>query len=136
MLNEMLKKFANECVCFGESYELFERTMKVYDFLQNHRGTKFTPSEIAEFLGYSSTYTRWTEKPYTIIHYHRVVNPLYWLLRMGLVQREEYNVEVEIESYHSTRRVEKVINGTLYVGYEPCGDTYTKTVKAYRWFVE
>ena len=132
----MMKEFANECVCFNEAFEKYERTMKVLDFLKAHKGTKFTPSEIAEFCGHTITYTRFTEKPYTVILYHRVVNPLYWLYRMGLIQREEYTYEVEIESYSGKKRVEKVINGVVYVGYEPCGDTYTKTVKAYRWYVE
>jgi hypothetical protein len=126
------KDFAKECVAFGEAFKLYEKTVEVYHFLLLHSEEKFTPTEIAEGTGHTYTFYN----GYTYIQYHAVVNPLYWLYRMGLIDREEYTYEVEIVTSRQLRPDRKVINGTTYIGYVPCEETYTKTVTAYRWFAK
>ena len=131
----MLKEFANECVCFAEAFEKYERTMKVLDFLKNHKGTKFTPSEIAEFLGYAFT-SHYTD--YKFIHYHRVVKPLYWLYRMNLIKREEIKtkITVEVGGHWGYDTIE--VNGVKYQSEYHWITDGTKEVEktSYRWYVE
>ena len=130
-MKDFMKEFSQVCVAFGEGMEMYDRTMKVLDFLSNNKGKEFSPTEIANALGYGFDTAYWGR----IVCKDKVVKPLHWLLQMGLVGRNGYTEKVTIDiGYKKKIKDVKIINGVEYVGY-----IYTSTMDvdstSYKWFV-
>ena len=130
-----VKEFANLNSKMAEVFEQYERTMKVYNFLCEHEGQKFTPTEIAEELGYAyeSILGNWRW-----VNYYKVVNPLYWLFRTDKIKREEIKTKITIEigGHWGYDTIE--VNGVKYQSeYHWIADGTKEVEKtSYRWYVE
>ena len=133
-----MNEFRNVCVAFNEAYEMFERTEKIYNFLKNEATEKMTPTEIALALDYTFTWDKYDTKEVLL---GRVVKPLYWLLKMGLVDREPYTKKYTFDTYcygggHWVTD-EKVINGITYTAKIWKEEkSYEKEFIMYRWFAK
>jgi len=101
-----VKEFANLNSKMAEAFEQYSRTIEVYNFLVEHKGQKFTPTAIAEALGF--TY-HFIINGYTMdwVNYYKVVNPLYWLLEREEVKREEYKTTITVMSKGIIKEMEK-----------------------------
>lgn len=132
----MMSEFSKVCVSFAEGMELYNKTMKVYDFLNNHKGEKFSPTEIAESLGYG-WHLNDDKKKY--VFKDKVVKPLHWLLEMELIKRDSYTATLVFPEYgcegHYERDV-KIIDGIVYTGRIWVEGEYKKEVTMYEWYVE
>lgn len=100
-----VKEFANLNSKMAEAFEQYSRTMEVYNFLCEHKGQKFTPTEIAKELGFVY---HWLINEYAMdwVNYYKVVNPLYWLLETEEVKREESKIKITIEVKGGTKEIE------------------------------
>ena len=58
MTKNFTDEFAKVCVAFHDGMEMYNRTLTVLTFLGAHKGQEFSPTELADALGYGreSTY--------------------------------------------------------------------------------
>ena len=130
---KMMEEFSKVCSAFNEGLEKYVKTMKVYEFLEKQTEPK-TPKEIAKALGFT-----WNFCDLTITNHQAVVDPLYWLLQMGLVERHPYEKTFVDTCYDGGyfKTDEKVIDGITYkanVWVE--AKTREVTVECYKWSIK
>lgn len=127
------EKFAKVCVKMGEGMRLFEQTKTIYNFLLEHKGKEFSPTEIGLALGKPFAYHySWDDTDDVCVK--KISDSLYWLLEIGLIDRNTYTEKITIELPYKERvRDVKVIDGVEYVGYI-YKDTMEVTSKSHKWF--
>lgn len=131
-----VKEFANLNSKMAEAFEQYSRTMEVYNFLCEHKGQKFTPTEIAKELGFVYHFTAYAMD---WVNYYKVVNPLYWLLEREEIKREEIKtkITIEVEGHYEYKTMR--VDGIKYQSEYPLWvDGGTKEVEktSYKWYVE
>lgn len=133
MADNYIREFAKECISFKDAMRMYDRTMKVYDFLKTCT-EPLSPTEIAERLTEISTLERDYYKRYW--YKEDVTNPLHWLLGMGLVGREEYKTTIHIDTYGHYRIDRKVIDGQTYIAKVWTDGGFDKEVTLYKWYAK
>lgn len=130
MTKNFTDEFAKVCVTFHDGMEMYDRTMKVLTFLNTHKGQEFSPTELADALGYDCESTYFGR----IIYHEKVVKPLHWLLEMGFVDRNTYTERITINlGYQKRVKDIKIIDGVEYVGYIYKSTKEIDSV-SYKWF--
>lgn len=127
------EKFAKVCVKMEEGMRLFEQTQTIYNFLLEHKGKEFSPTEIGLALGKPFAYHySWDNTDEACVK--KISDSLYWLLEIGLIDRNTYTQKITIKlDYPQRVKDVKVIDDVEYVGYI-CKDTMEVTSKSYKWF--
>lgn len=128
----MSKQFTDVCATARSAEALFNRTAEVYNYLKT-LSAPITPADLALNLG-------WKYSDGTGVA-AKVVRPLYWLYKMGLVDRESYKREIKLDNYTSGHweKDVQIINGKRYTHEEWVTDDsayYVKVVTSYRWFIK
>lgn len=130
----MMNEFSKVCVSFAEGMVLYNKTMTIYNFLNDHRGKKFSPKEIAETLGYGWNLDNEKDKN---IFTGQVVKPLHWLLEMGVIKRDSYTTTITIPTNDGYYKKDvKIIDGIEYTAKIWVGGDIEKEVTSYKWYVE
>lgn len=131
-VHETLKEFGEVCYSAYKVDDCLARTLEVLNFLQSHKGEHYSPKELAEAMGHIFTYWDGDTRPM----YEGLVNPLYWLWKLGYIHRESYTYEIELEPWDGYREDIKYIDGVKYVARIKDNRPYKKTITAYRWYAE
>lgn len=134
MTDNFMREFANECVAFNDAMKLYDRTMIIYNFLKDECTEPLSPTEIAQRLEEKSKNEMFTFKHYW--YKEDIVHPLYWLLGMGLVDRESYDTTIHIDSYSHYEIDRKWIDGQMYVAKNLVKGGFDKKVTMYKWFAK
>lgn len=113
--------YAKHSIKGREMLRSFESAHKVYDYLNAHKGEKFSPKEIGEAL-------------YKYGNYQATARELHILEKMGLVGREAYTkmVHIDCEAYY--KLVRKVFEGTVFTAKVLTHEPFDKEVTLYRWY--
>lgn len=127
------EKFAIVCVKMREGMRLFEQTQTIYNFLLEHKGEEFSPTEIGLALGKPFAYHySWDDTDEACVK--KISDSLYWLLEIGLIDRNTYTQKITVElGYPQRVKDVKIIDGVEYVGYI-YKDTTEVISTSYKWF--
>lgn len=116
--------YAKHTVKGRDVLDAFERTHKVYDYLNAHKGEKFSPKAIAEAL-------------YKWGNYQDTARHLHILEKMGLVGREVYTAVLhEIPYWPYYELVAKTFEGSNFTVEFVKDDekSFEKEVTLYKWY--
>lgn len=132
-VHETLKEFGKVCVSASDVDERLVNTLNALNFLQSHKGERYSPKELAIAMGRTYTYRDGN----IAVFYEGLVNPLHWLWKLGYIHRESYTYEIQIPNYRGYREDVKYIDGVKYVAKTKDNSPFsTKTITAYRWYAE
>ena len=116
--------YAKHSVKGREVLDAFEHTHKVYDYLNAHKGEKFSPKAIAEAL-------------YKWGNYQATARHLHILEKMGLVGREAYTAILrETSNWPFYELVTKAFEGSNFTVefVEDDEKPFEKEVTLYKWY--
>ena len=116
--------YAKHTVKGREMLRAFESAHKVYDYLNAHKGEKFSPKAIAEAL-------------YKWGNYQATARELHILEKMGLVGREAYTAVLRvIPNWPYYELVAKVFEGSNFTVelVEDDEEPFVKEVTLYKWY--